>query len=114
MLLVLFERRLSHQWTRSGWRVHGLLALSRCQHVGFAGLAELRARGEPRCRTRAQFVGVKTGCGACASGALTTVAKEYRDGIVGMTRLNPDSTLNFFALQFDFNYIFRLQTKALG
>ena len=60
LFAVFLERGLAHQRTMAAiGRVHDLVALRRGELVGFAGLADLQAGGDPRRGGRAQRIGVE-------------------------------------------------------
>ncbi len=95
-------------------RVHPLIALRGGEHVFVAGLANLYAGGDPRIGAGAQRISVETLTGADAAGALAAVAQSDGDRIVGMPDLHPNRARNFFAVEFEFDYVDGFYAQAVG
>ena len=94
-------------------RVHALHALSGGELVHVSGFANLYAGGDPRGGRGAECVGVEALRSSHTSGALASVAEHDRDGVVGMSGLNPDGAGDFLTVQFEFDDVFGGDVEAL-
>src|SRR5947207_10386723 len=94
--------------------IHGLVALGCSKDVSPGGFCDSDSGGYPRRRAVAQLIRIEADVVADTADAFSSIAEKNRDGVIGMTGLNPNRKLGPLAVQFDPHHVAALDAFAVS